>query len=135
MFYSFCRVIVFLFLTLLNESAHSQIFKAGQRVEVNYNGHWYKSTILQLDGGRYKVHYDGYPASDDAWLLASYIRTLGNDGNPVSVTCNFDAPSGNFNNNSPASVALFKRGLYDWYQGLVTGGLSAPKAIGIVFKT
>ncbi|MEJ7627424.1 MAG: hypothetical protein WKF35_11210 [Ferruginibacter sp.] len=132
---SFYRVIVFLFLILLNESAYSQTFKTGQKVEVNYNGHWYKSTILQIDGDRYKVHYEGYPASDDAWLLASYIRTLDNDGNPVSVTCSFAAPPGNFNNNSPASIPLFKRELYDWYQGLVTGGLSAPTEIGIVFKT
>ena len=106
---SFFRIIIFIFFILLTESASSQIFKPGQKVEVNYNGHWYKSTVLQVNGERYKVHYEGYPASDDAWMLASYIRTLGNDGNPVSVTCNFEVPAGNFTNNSMASVALFKR--------------------------
>ncbi len=131
----FFRVTIVIMYILFAESATGQIFKKGQRVEVNYNGHWYKSTVLQVDGERYKVHYDGYPASDDAWLLATYIRTLGNDGTPVTVSCNFEVPPGRFTDNSPASVPLFKRELYDWYQRLVTGGLSAPKAIGIVFKT
>lgn len=129
------RLLFLLLFCCIGSNLKAQIFKQGQRVEVNYNGHWYKSTILQVNGNKYKVHYEGYPASDDAWLLASYIRTLGEDGKPVAVTCNFEAPPGNFTNSTPASLALFKRELYDWYQQNVTGGLSSPKAIGIVFKT
>lgn len=107
----------------------------GQRVEVNYNGHWYKSTIVQINGDKYKVHYDGYPSSDDSWVTASYVRMLAADGKPETVPCNFTVPAGNYTNKSSASEGLFKKELYNWYKLTVTGGVSSPVAIGIVYKS
>lgn len=130
------RTVLSLIFILSLHTAIAQSYRPGQKVEVNYKGHWYKSTILQAEGNRrYKIHYEGYPESDDAWILASYIRTLGADEKPVTVNCSFTTPPGSYNNNSAASLGLFKRELHDWYQRLITGGVTSPTAIGIVFKT
>lgn len=117
-------------------SIQAQDLKVGQKVEVRTSGFWYKSTILAIDGDRYKVHYEGYPSSDDIWILRSYIRIINEAGEPIKVTCSFTPPSGTFTNSSKASEALFKKEIYDWYQASVNNAsISAPKAIGVVFSS
>lgn len=126
----------FLFSVLaFSGNLYAQALKKGQVVEVNYSAHWYRSVILQVDGDRYFVHYEGYPSSDDKWVKREYIRTLGADGKATAVNCIFTPPSGNYSNSSAASEGLFKKELYDWYNVLVNGTLTRPVAVGIVYQT
>ncbi len=55
------------------------------RVEVRSEGDWYKARIVDVRGGRYHVHYFGYEDSDDEWVSARQIRSVGT----------FDAAYGN----------------------------------------
>jgi len=48
-------------------------WKPGDKVEV-YDGGWYKATILQGNGKRYMVHYDGWSSSEDVEVDAILIR-------------------------------------------------------------
>jgi hypothetical protein len=116
-------------------NTRGQDLRTGQQVEVNYNGHWYKSTILQVNGDKYKVHYDGYPSSDDTWVLRSFIRVLNTDGEPEKVNCDFNAPAGSYTKSSGPTEKLFKKELYDWYRATATGEASSPSAIGISYKS
>lgn len=106
---------------------------SSKRVEVNETGHWYKATVLEQKGDTYKVHFDGYGSADDKWVHRSYIRNLTDKGGAVTVTCSFTPPPGTFTNSSPASDALFKREVYDWYNRLANGTLTRPSRIGVVF--
>ena len=124
-----------LFLTLSFCVFAQNALKVGQRVEVNVSAHWYKSTILAVNGDKYRVHYDGYPSSDDQCVHFTQIRRLAGDGNAVKVNCDFIPPPGNFSSSSPASDALFKRKLYDYYNLTVNSTLSRPVAIGITFNS
>jgi len=105
----------------------------GKRVEVNDRAFWYKATVLEQKGDLYKVHFDGYESSDDKWVHKSYTRDLNENDESVTVTCSFTPPPGEFTDSSPASDALFKREIYDWYARLVNGSLTRPIRIGIVF--
>ncbi|OYU94107.1 MAG: hypothetical protein CFE21_17530 [Bacteroidetes bacterium B1(2017)] len=107
----------------------------GKRIEVNDRAYWYKATVLEQKGDLYKVHFDGYSSVEDKWVHRSYTRDLGENGEAVTVTCSFAPPSGNFTNASPASDALFKREVYDWYNRLVNGSLSRPIRVGVVFTS
>lgn len=107
----------------------------GKRVEVNDRAYWYKATIIDQKGDLYKVHFDGYGDSDDKWVSRAYMRDLNANEEPVTVTCSFTPPPGNFSNSSPASDDLFKREVYDWYNRIVNGSLTRPTRIGVVFTT
>jgi hypothetical protein len=48
--------------------------EAGQRVQVEWNGVWYKGQILQAQGGLHFVHYEGYPSEDDEWVPLRRLR-------------------------------------------------------------
>ncbi|MEO6948862.1 MAG: agenet domain-containing protein [Ginsengibacter sp.] len=120
----------------LTISANGQQLKIGGKVEVRNSGVWYKATILKTDGDRYRVHFEGYPSSDDVWILRSYIRIVDATGEPTKVTCSFNPPGGNYSNASKPSEALFKKEIYDWYHARVnTASISAPTAIGVQFTS
>lgn len=128
-------LISLLFIVVFTSVFSQNALKVGQRVEVNVSAHWYKSTILAVNGDKYRVHYDGYPSSDDQWVHFTQIRRLAADGNVAKVTCNFNPPAGSFSANSPASESLFKRKLYDYHNIVVNGTAGRPVAIGITFNS
>lgn len=47
----------------------------GRRVEVNYEGDWYKARIIDAKDGQYRVHYYGYEVADDEWVGLGEVRT------------------------------------------------------------
>lgn len=49
-------------------------FRAGQAVQVQWQGSWYPARILQVGQGRYRVHYEGWADSWDEWVTADRIR-------------------------------------------------------------
>jgi hypothetical protein len=46
----------------------------GRRVEARAEGEWYPAQIIDVRDERIKVHYYGYPPSDDEWLTSERIR-------------------------------------------------------------
>lgn len=49
-------------------------YKAGDKVDVEWNGDWWQGEILQVDGSRYKVHYIGWESSWDEWVTTARLR-------------------------------------------------------------
>lgn len=130
------KYILLLLVISFTISTTAQQLKVGQKVEVRNSGSWYKSTILKIDGDKYRVHFEGYPSSDDVWILRSYIRTVDESGVQPKVNCSFSPPSGTYTNNSKASTELFKKKIYDWYKVKVNkASISAPTAIGLQFSS
>jgi uncharacterized caspase-like protein len=46
----------------------------GRRVEVKYDGDWYKARIIDAKNRQYRVHYYGYEVSDDEWVGPNELR-------------------------------------------------------------
>lgn len=57
-----------------DESARAA-FRAGQRVQVLWNGTWYRARILQVGRGRYRVHYEGWADMWDEWVPIDRVRS------------------------------------------------------------
>jgi hypothetical protein len=49
-------------------------WKAGDKVEVLWGGKWWPSSVIQTDGARTKIHYDGWAAIHDEWVTPDRIR-------------------------------------------------------------
>jgi hypothetical protein len=73
-------------------------FNVNDRVEVLYQGKWYKATVLKVDGERYFVHWDGYSASYDSWAKKDEVRPMGSGASSTSGT-NSNASSAASSNN------------------------------------
>lgn len=63
-------------------------YQLNERIEVNTLGSWDKATIIEVGTGEheheFKVHYDGYAASFDRWLLPLYFRKAGGGSSNVT---------------------------------------------------
>ena len=66
------KFILVLFLCALTHSFFAQ--KVGEKVNVIWNGTWYKSTILEIKNGKFKVHYDGWGSEWDEWVTSDRIK-------------------------------------------------------------
>jgi len=111
-------------------------WKVGDKLEVYYRSVWYKAEIVAVQGGKYKVHYEGYPSSDDGWVDESSMRPVG--GHQITAECDYDLPG----DNSPsarASEQLFKKEIWQRYFMLSQAGgnpsVSSPLETGIAFLT
>ena len=51
-------------------------YKVGAKIEVNWNGTWYKSTVLEVKGVKFKIHYDGWSDKWDAWVTVDVTRPI-----------------------------------------------------------
>lgn len=125
--------LILLTLVLACNAKGQGAFKVGSTVEVNVSAHWYKAQILQVNGDKYKVHYDGYPASDDGWVHFTQIRLYGKDAASSTSSCNWGPPPGTFSNSSPASQELFKYEVYEYYARTLNGTITRPVKAGISF--
>ncbi|WP_207494476.1 agenet domain-containing protein [Aridibaculum aurantiacum] len=61
-------------------------FSPGSKIEIDYNGTWYKGSVLEVNGDKYKIHYDGYSDSWDTWVTADKIRTASNTSVNAAAT-------------------------------------------------
>ena len=48
--------------------------RVGQRVEVDFDGKWYKAKTVDTDGPQLEVHYVNFPDSADEWVTPERIR-------------------------------------------------------------
>lgn len=46
----------------------------GEGVQVYWQGQWYPAEILKTSGNRYFIHYKGYEASWDEWVVPARVR-------------------------------------------------------------
>jgi hypothetical protein len=46
----------------------------GTRVRVEWNGQWYDARIVEVVEGVHRVHYEGYPNSDDEFVSRGRIQ-------------------------------------------------------------
>lgn len=71
----------------LQRAAAAVAYSLNEKIEVNTLGSWDKATIIAVGKGEhegeYKVHYDGWNASYDRWLMPVYFRKLA--GAPAST--------------------------------------------------
>ena len=111
-------------------------WKVGDKLEVNDRAFWYKAEIVEIKGDKYKVHFEGYPASDDKWVDASRMRPIG--GYQITAECDYDLP-GNVSASAPASEQLFKKKIWQRYFSLSQAGgnpsVNSPVETGIAFLT
>jgi hypothetical protein len=49
-------------------------WKAGDKLQVEWQNQWYPATILEVGNGKYKVHYDGWGAEWDEWVTLSRMK-------------------------------------------------------------
>src|ERR1700712_4919210 len=69
------RIFLFCFLAL---GVHADTdFDVGTPVEVLWGGTWYKAKVIGLEGGKWKISYDGYGSNWDQVVGADRIRARG----------------------------------------------------------
>jgi hypothetical protein len=69
--------------TSTNESLTSKgpgdpkaIYTKGQAVDIYWVSRWYPGSIVEVDGTKYKAHYEGYASTADEWVRANRLRPL-----------------------------------------------------------
>jgi hypothetical protein len=68
--------------------------RIGSQIEIyGVDGKWYKASVLDISGNQYKVHYEGYDASNDRWITREQFRTI-NALNASAVKPAVDQSSG-----------------------------------------
>ncbi len=51
-------------------------WKKGDKLEIKWGETWYKAEVLEVEGERYKVRYDGYSAAWDEWATSAKLRDI-----------------------------------------------------------
>jgi len=85
-----------LWITALRLEAAPATYHLNETIEVSTTGAWDKATVIEVGTpggaheGEHKVHFDGYAASYDRWLLPVYFRKVagGAPMTPVAPTHN-----------------------------------------------
>ena len=111
-------------------------WKVGDKLEVESRGVWYPAQIMAVDGGKYKIHYDGYSEGSDELVEDARMRSIGGakdrEAN-AAAECSFEPPAPKHSNSDPFSANLAKREIYDGYKLYANGTLSAPRQVGVQF--
>ena len=50
------------------------VWKKGDVIQVKSSSTWYKATILEVNGSKYKIHYDGWSDSWDEWVTTDRMK-------------------------------------------------------------
>jgi hypothetical protein len=70
--------LLFAFFLLFCFSSFSQ--KVGDKVDVLWNGAYYKATVKQVNDTKWFIHYDGYESSWDEWVGKDRIKVTNTSG-------------------------------------------------------
>lgn len=63
-----------------NPSVAASRFSVGEKVLVQWKNKWWKATVLQAEGDRFYISYDGYASSWDEWVGPERIRPRATSG-------------------------------------------------------
>lgn len=69
--------LVFALILLFWSLAHAEQARpaaVGDKVSVSWSGTWYPSTVVAVDEGRYRIHYEGWSNDWDEWVPPSRMR-------------------------------------------------------------
>jgi hypothetical protein len=139
---------ILLFILVLGVSLKTtaQKYKIGERVELNIDakGIWYKGFVKDAQGFQYNNGYylvrldnaiDATGSIEFTVGTSSYnlMRAEGTKGSSPAYNCSFGPPPGTFDKSSPASIALFKRIVYNKRSNAATGAGGNPNSIGLSF--
>jgi hypothetical protein len=58
------------------------VYRASQRVEVEWGGKWWAAEVLAVRGNQYYIHYTGWADSWNEWVTDCRIRACGPGGPP-----------------------------------------------------
>jgi len=50
------------------------VWKKGDKLQVKSSSTWYKASILEVKGTKYKIHYDGWSDSWDEWVTVDRMK-------------------------------------------------------------
>jgi hypothetical protein len=50
------------------------VYAKGQAVDIHWGSSWWPGSVLEIDGNKYRAHYEGYGSGSDEWLLADRLR-------------------------------------------------------------
>jgi hypothetical protein len=53
------------------------VYRACQKVEVEWGGTWWPAEVLKVRGNQYLIHYTGWSSSWDEWVTDCRIRVCG----------------------------------------------------------
>ena len=73
---------------IISLTCMAMAYKVNDKIEVQWNGKWYKATILQVEDGKYLIHYEGYASSWDEWIGDDRIKADYAAGDIVQVLWN-----------------------------------------------
>lgn len=58
----------------LSLSVAMAAWKAGDRLEIHWGNQWYPGVVLEVDGAKTKIRYDGHSAAWDEWVTSERLR-------------------------------------------------------------
>jgi hypothetical protein len=95
----------------------SSKYAVGSKVEILWSGSWYKGEVLEVNNGKYKIHYDGYGSNWDEWVTTERLRAQGN-----STTSTSTSPENTSSGDSKYKIGQKVEALnVDWYKATVIG--------------
>ena len=94
----------------------SSKYSVGSKVEILWSGSWYKGEILEVNNGKYKIHYDGYGSNWDEWVTSERLKTQ--SGTTTETTSSGTTSTGNSKYKIGQHVEAWN---VDWYKATVIG--------------
>ena len=120
--------------TVPSASAPEASYSAGDKVDVNWNGAWWKGEVLATDGAKFKIHYVGWGANWDESVPAARLRAqtadskVGSESTAAAGVVSAAPTAVPADTAKVATTRLFKVGdkvdvnwKGAWYQGQVIG--------------
>ena len=50
------------------------LYSKGQDVDIHWGSSWWPGSVIEVDGTKYRAHYEGYGTGSDEWVLADRLR-------------------------------------------------------------
>jgi hypothetical protein len=55
------------------------VYKKNQAVDIQWGSSWWAGSVVEVDGDKYKAHYEGYGSGSDEWVRANRLRPRSTD--------------------------------------------------------
>lgn len=88
-----------------------QSYSKGDKVEIFYIAKWYKGSILEVSGDKYKIHYDAYTSYWDEWVTKERIRPINGAASTTPTTTTNTPPPPVSNTKSSSKIGRLYFGM------------------------